>query len=422
MAAPIETTFVERAGLMQSGEGTHVVVGDVVILQEWDRLTAVSVSEARLMWEVPKPRPTPAQFNLPRRAIASGRGLWAGPSSVAHLSDAPTGLFVAAHDIGTGRAIWRSEFPTPSPVSWTESSPAYAGAHTEELPAFLARDENLVLGLARTTRRTAQAFDLRLPPLHAQLDLSGIDATSGEVRWQTKVPDVTISALEMRRFSGCLATIAGDVLNVDLATGTPCSLTKLRGSLGWPRRRRGELLVSWHDRGTVGVYALDAITGAVLRQSHWRRRGVWSTSMLLDPRSVFLQINDQFVSLLDENLAPLWEARAVPYIYGVVHTAEGPIWIGTSGRGGRLYAIDPASGTELLHLTVHGGAHDPTPIHGTDYIAWAILHGIALVNKRTMEVIQVKLKGALDVVGAIDRTIILQAGAPRPGIHLLTLL
>jgi hypothetical protein len=68
-----------------------------------------------------------------------------------------------------------------------------------------------------------------------------------------------------------------------------------------------------------------------------------------------LQINDQGLCWLGHGTEPLWEARCKPYIYHVYHGANGDIYVGTDGNGGRLLGFDSATGEEILNLKPSSG-------------------------------------------------------------------
>jgi hypothetical protein len=414
----LESSFVELPGFdpAQAEPDASLLVGDRLVVCDRHRLAAISVTQRAVLWQVSKQPPAPEYFRVARRTTACGCQLWAEGERVVHLADAPGGVVLTAHELGTGRLVWQREFETPPPLPFTESSPAYDGAHTEELSAFLGATEELVLAVARTSRRSLRWPGGTLPPFRAQLELVAPDAQTGELRWQSSFPDVAVPILEKRRWANCFAAV-DEIRVLSPATGVARTLRKLPGSVGWPRWCGSQVVVSWHKGGSVGVCWLDAATGEVVRQGQWKRKGVKETEVWVRSGRTYLRINDQFLCLLNEEPAPAWEVRAKPYIYGVARGPLGPVWIATAGQGGALYAIDEATGAELRRVVVPGGVADVRPLVGTEYLASTTARGIALAHATTMELVHHDLPGARHVAGNVGSTIVVVSGEPRPGVQ-----
>lgn len=79
---------------------------------------------------------------LPRHIRISGSDLWYGETGDVVGELLPTedgGAVVSAYHAETGRGLWEYNIPIPEAADWAEPSPAWDGAQTEEIDAFLPR-------------------------------------------------------------------------------------------------------------------------------------------------------------------------------------------------------------------------------------------------------------------------------------------
>src|SRR5262249_10956659 len=149
--------------------GSSLLADDLLFVADNERLIAVHIDGAVRRWEVARPRPPPAHYRQPRCIQSNRSPLWAGEDRIVELFECEAGGCAVAHRARAGEALWRRELATPPPVSWTEATPRWDGAPTEELDAFLVSADVLAVALARTTRRATQWPDPPAPPFHAQL-------------------------------------------------------------------------------------------------------------------------------------------------------------------------------------------------------------------------------------------------------------
>ena len=132
-----------------------------------------------------------------------------------------------------------------------------------------------------------------------------------------------------------------------------------------------------------------------------------------------LQLNEQFVSLLSEELVPRWEGRAKPHVYGVAAIEGGPIVVGTSGNGGGLYALDEQRGALLAETRLPGGAWDPVSVDGTRFIASTFGEGLAVADGRTGAVETIRVKGASGIAGTRDGRVLLLCSEAHAGLQIV---
>jgi hypothetical protein len=275
---------------------------------------------------------------------------------------------VAARDGASGRTLWQRTYPPPEAAEWAERTPAWPGAQTEEIDAFLADDpDNLVLGLMRQSRRSLVGGHgvevLTLPPYACQTDATRFDPLSGEVIWQASFPGVPVPLLAREAFTG-LWSRRGRAGRIDLSSGANTLLSESPHHFGWPVRVGSAIAVPWHASSRVGVEWLDE-AGGRLRAVAWPLRGVNRTVLHPIRAGVVLQTNEQRLWLLADDDAPLWDVRVKPYTYRVFQATSSAVFVGTDGKGGRLLGFDLASAEEVLNLRpAIGGAGDLTMVPG----------------------------------------------------------
>lgn len=330
-----------------------------------------SLESGQIKWLAERPavlRWTEAACKLPRRILASavsGSVFWCGEEDdcVAELLPTEDGaLLVAARSGDTGRELWEHFIPIPEAADWAEASPAWPGAQTEKIDAFIAHDaRRLVVALSRETRRermfSPQLRVETLPPYACQTDATRLDPGTGTPIWQTSIRDVGIGIRERQAFTG-IWTTGQRVGLLALETGTNRVLHEYPHSLGWPVRDGSTIAVPWHSKREVGIAWLDE-RGSEVRRGTWPER-VKATNfdnpcalmnyLHATEAGLALQVNDQTLWWLGKEDSPRWKIRAKPYIYNVHSSGASDVFVGTDGRGGRFLAFDPASGHETLNL------------------------------------------------------------------------
>src|SRR5262249_15010326 len=138
---------------------------------------------------------------------------------VAELLPAESGgVAVSARDGLTGRELWRHRVPPPEAADWAETTPAWAGAQTEDIYAFLADDpDHLVACLMRESRRT-ETHLMPVPPYACQTDAIRFGPLSGEVVWRGTFAGVGVPLIKQESFTG-LWSREGRVGRIDFASG-----------------------------------------------------------------------------------------------------------------------------------------------------------------------------------------------------------
>lgn len=412
------TAYLALEGFEPGLSGGALLAGELLFVADDRRLLAARIDGAHREWELARSKPPPARYQAPRAVRSRGPGLWAGQGRVVQLLDADEGVVLCAHQGATGQELWRLELPTPEPLSWTEARPAWDGADTEELGAFLVASDVLAVALARTTRRTTLWPDHPAPEFHAQLEVTRVGPSDGRVAWRSSFPEVHVPAVEQTRFAGW--HLAGRRLRaIDWVTGAARDLADLPGEPSWPRPIGGHLGVATRSRGAVAVELLDGSTGERLRRAEWRRTGVRDTHLHACGDQAVLQVNEQLVSLLSDDLTPRWEARTKPYVYGVAGTGSGPVFVGTAGNGGGLYAFEHRDGAPLAEVRLRGGAWAPSCVGGTELVASPCGDGLAVADGRDGRVEVVEVPGAQVVAGSRDGRVVVLSGAPRPGVQVV---
>lgn len=355
-------TFVEEIpGLRESDYGigpslrTH---GDSAFINSPSFIGRFSLKTGTVDWlheRVPVQIPY-STHELPRRIDVSGSKLWTSHAHqvVAELSGSEDGAAqVTAWHAATGDVLWEQQISIPDAAEWAESSPAWPGAQTEQIDAFIADDPNcLVVCLSRqsrTTRRYSREFTVdTLPPYGCQTDAIRLDTATGIPVWHASYPGISVGIIERQSFEGVWST-STQVGVVDFETGRNAILHEFPNALGWPIRVDSEVLVSWHSRREVGVVWIDE-RGNLLRQGSWRQPRIYETHLHDTPAGLAVQTNQQALWWMGKEPQPMWRIRAKPYIYHVHSSPATDVFVGTDGRGGRLFAFDAESGAETLNL------------------------------------------------------------------------
>jgi len=316
-----------------------------------------------------------ATWNLPRRILVSGSDFWcseAGEFVAELLPIEDGGVLVSTRHAGTGRQLWEHFIPIPEAADWAEPSPAWPGAQTEEIGAFIADDPNrLIVCLARQSRRSrVYSPDITvatLPPFACQTDAIRFDLSTGKPIWRAEFGDISVGILERQSFTGIWSR-SSRVGVLDFETGTNTILLEYPYSLGWPVRDRSAVAVPWHSTGEVGVVWIDN-RGSQIGKGTWRQPRVARTYLHPTGTGLAMQTNDQTLWWLGKEDLPAWNIRAKPYIYRVHCCLATNIFVGTDGRGGRLLAFDPASGQQTLNLKPPlGGAGTLTKVPAHDVL------------------------------------------------------
>jgi hypothetical protein len=395
-------------------------LGDRLFVVDGNRLIVVDVHGARRLWERSWPQPAPVHYQVPRRPHAHGLRLWTRADVIACLIETEGGVAVVAYDAAAGHERWRTEIATPPPAPWAEAKPAWPGAPTEEMTAMFVATDELAVGLARTSRRSMRWPDIPAPPFRAELDVWAIDAADGRIRARAAIPDVHVPILERDRLGPWL--VAGKrLLRLDPVTAQVRPIAELPHEPCWPRARGGQVTVCWRERGALTLALMDGDTGRIGAQHRWTRKGV--NAVALHPLAVGagLQINEQFFVLLGEDLAPRWEARVKPHIYGAAAHAEGAVFVATAGNGGGLFGFLRHSGEPCGEARLPGGVWQPVAVAATERVAAACGPGLVLADARaaaqTPTVID--LPGACALAAAGERRVALLCGEPAPGVHLV---
>jgi hypothetical protein len=300
-------------------------------------------------------------WKLPRRIRLSGSNLWKSESDHTIAELTPTedgGVLISGRNSETGRHLWDYPVLIPEAASWAEPSPAWPGAQTEEIEAFLANDPTrLVVCMSRQSRRSCMYSPSitvnTLPPQACQLDAIRLDTSTGKPIWQGCFPDVGVGITQRGSFQG-IWSCTQRVGVVDFETGTNSVLHEYPHTLGWPVRDGLFVAVPWHSEGQVGIAWLDE-RGNEKQRSTWQHRRVNATYLHQTESGLAMQINEQTLCWLGEQHFPSWEIRAKPYIYRVHRCSTTDVYVGTDGRGGRLLAFDAASGQETLSLKPPSG-------------------------------------------------------------------
>jgi hypothetical protein len=293
---------------------------------------------------------------LPRRIDVSGSDLWISESGhfVAEIMSTENGaLAVSAREVETGKELWQHLIPTPDPADWAEPSPAWPGAQTEEIDAFLADDSNRLIVCLFRQSRTAMQFSSThqvdtLPRYWCQTDAVRFEPPTGKAVWRGNFQDLFVGIIERDSFTGIWSH--GRRLGMlDLEGGRNSILYESPNVLGWPVRDGSLLSVPWHSKGQVGVDWIDD-RGCQVRKGAWQLPRVHCTQLHPTESGLALHTNHQSLWWLGREDLPLWNIRAKPYIYHVYSSPGTDVFVGTDGNGGRLLGLDASSGRERLNV------------------------------------------------------------------------
>lgn len=345
---------------------TQCVIGTSAILASPTFLARICLETGVVRWLIERDVPVVAMSAGPVRVVVSefcNKVLWvdAAESVVVDLRPSQDGgCTLTAHCFLSGRPLWVRNFSVPESAEWAESTPAWPGAPTEEIDAFLADSQNcLVLCMSRQTRRSRLSSPSRnihctyLPPYRCQLDAARIDPQTGTTIWANEYRDVHVGIIERRCFRGIWAC-ASRAGRLDFETGANQILYEYDATLGWPVRHDSRIAISWHNHRDVGVDSFDD-NGTRICVARLRRPKVKLTMLHSVGAGLALQINDQGLCWLGQGAEALWEARCKPYIYRVYRGTNGDVFVGTDGNGGRLFGFDSATGEEILNLKPSSG-------------------------------------------------------------------
>src|SRR5947209_2130786 len=159
----MHVTFIDDLpGLGSSGWPLSLRIrGPSALVSSPHFIARFHLQSGEIEWLIERP-PTPlpeSTWNLPRRIFVPGNGLWTSEvdAVVAEIMRTEEGgLTVTSRDAKTGKQIWEHFIPIPEAADWAEPLPAWPGAQTEEIDAFLADDPSrLIVCLFRQTRRQA---------------------------------------------------------------------------------------------------------------------------------------------------------------------------------------------------------------------------------------------------------------------------
>jgi hypothetical protein len=409
--------FVSLPGF-EARDASARLLGDVLLVAAGERLIALDLRAATLVWERRWPQPAPIHYQVPRRPHVWGQRIWARDETVASLVETEDGVAVVGCETAAGRERWRTDIATPPPTAWTESSPAWPGAPTEEITAMLFLTDELLVGFARTSRRSMLYPGPPAPPFRAQLDVHTIDPEDGRVRAVGVNPDVHVPILEKSRLGRWLLS-GKRLLRLDPGSTQARVVAHLPHEPCWPEARGEQVLVCWRARGALAVALVDGETGEVRRESSWKRKAATAVKLHAMGDLVALQINEQFLAPLGDDLGPRWEARVKPYIYGVAAPAGGSLFVATAGNGGGLYCFSRDSSEPLMNARFEGGAWDLMAVPGTDRVAAACGRGLVVAEGRARQPEVFDIAGASALVPAGQRRVALLCGEPAPGIHLV---
>jgi hypothetical protein len=262
--------------------------------------------------------------------------------------------------------------------------------------------------------------DVPAPPLRAQLDVHALNPANGTIRACVQLLRVRVPILEKQRLGRWLV-VDRELLELDSARGTVRTVAEFPHEPCWPRKHGDKLAVAWRARGLITAAALDVPTGKVEIEHEWKRKA--SKAVELRPLSdaMALQVNDQFVNLLDDRLVPRWEVRVRPYVYGVAAHGGGPVFVAAAGGGGGLAAFDRTDGSPLVEARMAGGAWDPIAVPGTSHLAAACGQGLVVAKLQGAAVSTevTPIPGVRALVDAGNGRVALLCGGPTPGIHVV---
>jgi hypothetical protein len=373
----MSTTYIDGLPAILDSDGTLslCVSGPSAFVRCARFIARISLPSGNIDWLVERSptRMTDSVYRLTRKIdlFGSGYELWVSEQNhiVAELIPTECGAMnIAALHAATGTRLWEQFVAIPDAADWAEATPAWPGAQTEEIDAFIAKDPNrLVVCMARQTRRSGiytPTYEVTtLPPYACQTDATRLDLSTGNPMWRADFQDVHVGIIERQSFTGIWSRSPRlGVINFE--SGTNTIVHELPHSLGWPVRDGLDVAVPWHSKGEVGIEWIDE-RGRRVRNGAWRQPRVVQTYVHPTEAGLGMQTNDQSFWWLGRECLPAWSVRAKPYIYRVRRAPDTDVFIGTDGNGGRLLALDAHSGRETLNLKpVLGGVGDLAKTHG----------------------------------------------------------
>jgi hypothetical protein len=389
-----------------------LVEGNACFLVGDQQLLAVAPQEGRVLWLHDVPRPPPAFYRLPRRARTSGKALWSRSDVLVHLSDAHTGVRLVAYEPRTGRRLWQTEVATPPPATWAENEPAWPDAPTEEIDAFLADADELVLALDRRSRRCMLWPDLKAPERRSQLDLVGFRWDTGAIAWERKIDGVEIPRLERKSLDLVLRTPEG-IVSVSARTGDVRPVMLARGNQSWPRRVGTSVYASWHRGARVGI---DRASTDEVTSGEWTRKGTRDTQLARVGGRFLLRANEGAVCGLGPELRAAWEARVRTYLYGMTLIGDDLV-LGTTGAYGGAYGVSMTDGASLAtHAVPRGGVWSVAPTPKDDGALLCTAQGLLAWKPRSGPPERVSSAYAEFVAGRVGDGSVVVCRAPDAGI------
>lgn len=385
--------------------------GDRLFLARAGALCAVSLSRPAVLWTVEEARVP--YLNAPRKLEVFRAPCWSDGAVVVHTFVSAGGVDVAAYSADGGAPRWRRTFELPAPLPWTERTPAYRDAPTEELRAYLLTVDALVFAIQRTSRRSMMSGEgAAIPPLNAQLELTRLDPGTGQTLWHAALPDVRLVSPAELEFDGAVRTIDDRLGEVDWESGALRMLASGR-DYGWPKRLGGALWASWRGRGKVGV---DVVGG---RSAEWPRKGVTATQLHATGDFALLRVNDRILSAIHDDLSPGPEHKVKGYVYGTSPVGRDLGVVATAGGGGGLYLFDRA-GTLARVTERSGGFWSARPLAGRDGAACAGEDVVAVVTPARTTLLEAP--AVIDVAAVLpDRVAVLRRTGETSALRLLPL-
>ena len=347
-------------GLNKDDGGLYLQTHGLKAFIRSDRFIAhFSLEPAKVKWLIERPisKVNSKVWEHPRRIHVHGLRFWISKPLkiiVEIMNTKCGGLGVFARSTATGQQIWEQFIPTPKAAEWAEKKPAWPGAATEEINAFIADDpKNLVVCLFRQSRRSTcwTSEGLRvdtLPPYRCQLDMVRFDLLTGKTIWGNSYINVMVGILGVRDFKG-IWTNGSLFGKINFVTGNNTIFHESDFKTGRPMIYGKSIALPWHGKGKVGINWFTK-RGKLVDQVEWRQPRVEDVRMHSTDSGLAIQINHQFLGWLGQDHKPLWQVRAKPYIYRVYATPNSDVFIGTDGNGGRLFAFNKQTGEETLNM------------------------------------------------------------------------
>lgn len=338
------------------------VSGDLVIVEGPKGLAGVCLSNRTPLWHFPyDPH---VNVKAPEGQIRTERDLDASPwishdqrTVVTLVPDRQLPHLVAI-DSRNGKQLWEIEVDIPQEMLQWEK-----GIHTgwdrfNCRAKFVSRNDLLALCCTRYASEIGN-------PDHIQEAgestlLVRIDPASGKLLWTSHLFGVRAGEGSIN-FRGPF--LRGDeVGEIDWNTGQPRVVHQRPGIRAWPLSHRDGLLVASVDRGKLTIEHVHR-DGTVIASAPWKRTGVRSMSWWSGAPVPILQLNQQSIVFVSDDLAPRWEAKAKPWIYGASTVAGTPVIVATNGAGGHLLAFDRETGVECMRFTPsEGGINELMPV------------------------------------------------------------